>query len=82
MSWAISLLFLLIYFYPHPVLLLSGPSAPGSVAACLEISVEVSSVYQRVDAAAEHRRQQHEVRDQGAHLGHQVITKVHCARIY
>ena len=64
-------------FVCQSILLLSGPSAPGSVATRLDVSVEVSSVDQGVDAAAEHGRQQHEVRDQGAHLGHQVITKVH-----
>ena len=49
------------FIYPHPSLLLSGPSAPGSVSAGLEVSVEVSSVDQRVDAAAEHGCQEHEV---------------------
>ena len=42
--------------------LVCGSSAPGSVSACLEVSVEVSSVDQRVDAAAEGGRQEHEVR--------------------
>ena len=48
--------------YPHNILLLSGSSAPGSVAAGLEVSVEVGSVDQGVDAAAERGRQEHEVR--------------------
>ena len=50
------------------ILLLSGASAPGSVAAGLEVSVEVGSVDQRVDAAAERGRQEHEVGHEGAHL--------------
>ena len=76
MSCSISLFLLSFIFFCHPIFLLSGPSAPGSVATRLDVSVEVSSVDRGVDAAAEHGRQQHEVRDQGAHLGHQVITKV------
>ena len=39
-----------------------GSSAPGSVSACLEVSVDVRSVDQRVDAAAEGGRREHEVR--------------------
>ena len=34
----------------------------------LEILVEVCAVDDRVDAAVEHRRQQHDVRHQGPHL--------------
>ena len=61
--------------YPHHILLLSGASAAGSVAAGLEVSVEVGSVDQRVDTAAERGRQEHEVRHKGAHLA-MIIIKV------